>query len=75
MMEAFINSMNESMAVNDIVECERAEDDEVEMGFGVPKPATVLKEQNSENQILFLYPRECENAERNKPVSFAFLNR
>ncbi|KAL1403184.1 hypothetical protein pipiens_005774 [Culex pipiens pipiens] len=69
MMEAFINSMNESMAVNDIVECERAEDDEVEMGFGVPKPATVLKEQNSENQILFLYPRECENAERNKPIN------
>ncbi|XP_055532639.1 uncharacterized protein LOC129722860 isoform X2 [Wyeomyia smithii] len=69
LMEQFINTMNESMQVNDIVECERTDDEEIEMGFGVPKPATVLREQNSENQILFLYPKDHDNPERNKPIN------
>ncbi|XP_065074326.1 uncharacterized protein LOC135698339 isoform X2 [Ochlerotatus camptorhynchus] len=69
LMEKFITTQNESMAVNDIVECEKTEDDEVELGFGVPKPATVLREQNSENQILFLYPRDSENLEKCKPIN------
>lgn len=68
LLERFINTQNESMTVNDIVECEKPEDNEVELGFGVPKPATVLREQNSENQILFLYPRGSENMEKCKPV-------
>lgn len=68
LLEKFMNIQNESMTVNDIVECEKTEDDEVELGFGVPKPATVLREQNSENQFLFLYPRDAENLEKYKPV-------
>ncbi|XP_053685913.1 uncharacterized protein LOC128735455 [Sabethes cyaneus] len=69
LLEHFINTMNESMQVNDIVECEQTDDDEIEMGFGVPKPVTVLREQNSENQILFLYPKDHDRPERNKPIN------
>ncbi|XP_058831639.1 uncharacterized protein LOC131690119 isoform X2 [Topomyia yanbarensis] len=68
-MQIFINTMNDSMEVNEIEECEHTEDDEIEMGFGVPKPVTVLREQNSENQILFLYPKEDENSERSRPIN------
>ncbi|KXJ81649.1 hypothetical protein RP20_CCG018382 [Aedes albopictus] len=69
MMESFITTMNESMEIVEIVECKEADDNEVELGFGVPKPATVLREQNSENQFIFLFPRESENMERIKPIN------
>ncbi|XP_055621760.1 uncharacterized protein LOC129765449 isoform X2 [Toxorhynchites rutilus septentrionalis] len=68
-MQNFINTMNECMAVNDIAECEKTEDEEVEMGFGVLKPVNVLIGQNSENQTLFLYPRSDDNQERSKPIN------
>lgn len=67
-MQNFINTMDECMAVNDIVECENNEDEEVEMGFGVLKSANVLRGQNSENQTLFLYPRDGDHQGRSKPV-------
>ena len=47
----------------------QAEDDEVELGFGVPKPAIVLRNQNHDNQVLFLYPKDNEHVDHNKPVS------
>ncbi|XP_058457419.1 uncharacterized protein LOC131434589 [Malaya genurostris] len=68
-LQNFINTMNDSMEVNEIEECENTEEDEIEMGFGVPKPITVLREQNSENQILFLYPKDHENPERSRPIN------
>ncbi|XP_062563683.1 uncharacterized protein LOC134226734 [Armigeres subalbatus] len=68
-MESFITTMNDAMAVVEIIECEKTDDNEVELGFGVPKPATVLREQNSENQFLFLYPKDSDNVEKIKPIN------
>uniref|UniRef100_A0A182P031 DH domain-containing protein n=1 Tax=Anopheles epiroticus TaxID=199890 RepID=A0A182P031_9DIPT len=68
-LQTLIGIMNESVTINDIVQCEKAEDDEVELGFGVPKPAIVLKNQNHDNQVLFLYPKDNENVDHNKPIN------
>uniref|UniRef100_A0A182QQK2 DH domain-containing protein n=1 Tax=Anopheles farauti TaxID=69004 RepID=A0A182QQK2_9DIPT len=68
-LQTLIGIMNESVTVNDILQCEKAEDDEVELGFGVPKPAILLKNQNHDNQVLFLYPKDNENVDRNKPIN------
>uniref|UniRef100_A0A182IMV3 Uncharacterized protein n=1 Tax=Anopheles atroparvus TaxID=41427 RepID=A0A182IMV3_ANOAO len=68
-LQTMIGIMNESVTINDILQCEKAEDDEVELGFGVPKPAIVLKNQNHDNQVLFLYPKDNENVDRNKPIN------
>ncbi|XP_021706642.1 uncharacterized protein LOC5571114 [Aedes aegypti] len=69
MMESFITIMNESMAVVEIMECKEPDDDEVELGFGVPKPATILREQNNKTQYIFLYPRDSENMKKVKPIN------
>uniref|UniRef100_A0A182T3I2 DH domain-containing protein n=1 Tax=Anopheles maculatus TaxID=74869 RepID=A0A182T3I2_9DIPT len=68
-LQTLIGIMNESVTINDILQCEKAEDDEVELGFGVPKPAIVLKNQNHDNQVLFLYPKDNEIVDRNKPIN------
>uniref|UniRef100_A0A4Y0BWD5 DH domain-containing protein n=1 Tax=Anopheles funestus TaxID=62324 RepID=A0A4Y0BWD5_ANOFN len=68
-LQTLIGIMNESVTINDILQCEKAEDDEVELGFGVPKPAIVLKNQNHDNQVLFLYPKDNENVDHNKPIN------
>ncbi|XP_035902641.1 uncharacterized protein LOC118507746 isoform X1 [Anopheles stephensi] len=68
-LQTLIGIMNESVTINDILQCEMAEDDEVELGFGVPKPAIVLKNQNHDNQVLFLYPKDNEHVDRNKPIN------
>uniref|UniRef100_A0A182KFT8 DH domain-containing protein n=1 Tax=Anopheles christyi TaxID=43041 RepID=A0A182KFT8_9DIPT len=68
-LQTLIGIMNESVTINDIVQCEKAEDDEVELGFGVPKPAIVLKNQNHDNQVLFLYPKDNEYVDHNKPIN------
>ncbi|XP_053658385.1 uncharacterized protein LOC128707458 [Anopheles marshallii] len=68
-LQTLIGIMNESVTINDILQCEKAEDDEVELGFGVPKPAVVLKNQNHDNQVLFLYPKDNENVDHNKPIN------
>ncbi|XP_052903307.1 uncharacterized protein LOC128310651 [Anopheles moucheti] len=68
-LQTLIGIMNESVTINDILQCEKAHDDEVELGFGVPKPAVVLKNQNHDNQVLFLYPKDNENVDHNKPIN------
>uniref|UniRef100_A0A8W7Q1A6 DH domain-containing protein n=1 Tax=Anopheles coluzzii TaxID=1518534 RepID=A0A8W7Q1A6_ANOCL len=68
-LQTLIGIMNESVTVNDILQCEKAEDDEVELGFGVPKPAIVLRNQNHDNQVLFLYPKDNEHVDHNKPIN------
>uniref|UniRef100_A0A182M1F7 DH domain-containing protein n=1 Tax=Anopheles culicifacies TaxID=139723 RepID=A0A182M1F7_9DIPT len=68
-LQTLIGIMNESVTINDILQCEKADDDEVELGFGVPKPAIVLKNQNHDNQVLFLYPKDNEHVDHNKPIN------
>ncbi|XP_053669851.1 uncharacterized protein LOC128720217 [Anopheles nili] len=68
-LQTLIGIMNESVTINDVLQCEKAEDDEVELGFGVPKPAIVLKNQNHDNQVLFLYPKDNDNVDHNKPIN------
>ncbi|XP_058116264.1 uncharacterized protein LOC131288360 [Anopheles ziemanni] len=68
-LQTMIGIMNESVTINDIEQCEIAEDDQVELGFGVPKPAIVLKNQNHDNQVLFLYPKDNDSVDRNKPIN------
>ncbi|XP_049539743.1 uncharacterized protein LOC125953932 isoform X1 [Anopheles darlingi] len=74
-LQTLIGIMNESVTINDILQCEKAEDDEVELGFGVPKPAIVLKNQNHDNQVLFLYPKDNELVDRNKPINILHLGK
>ncbi|XP_058065479.1 uncharacterized protein LOC131215115 [Anopheles bellator] len=74
-LQTLIGIMNESVTINDILQCEKAEVDEVELGFGVPKPAIVLKNQNHDNQVLFLYPKDNDNVDRSKPINVLHLGK